>query len=120
MESEESAVNYLSMFKFKPEVKNKKFPALTIISSLLKIFALITLIFGFLISLIMAIEITSNGSGGSGFASFLIGVIGSIIGFILQWALAEIILVFLDMEKNTEDIVKLLQTSKTIKSEEVI
>jgi hypothetical protein len=112
MEPEKSDVNYLSMLQFKPDVKNKKFPALTTISSLLKIFAVITLIFGFFISLIIAVEITSNGNGGSGFLSFLMGLVGSIIGFILQWALAEMILVFLDMEKNTEDIVKLLQTSK--------
>ncbi len=105
-------MDYLSMFKFKSDVKNEKFPALTIISSLLKILAFLTLILGILISLIIAIEITSNGNGSSGFVSFLIGIFSSILGFIFQWAIAEIILVFLDTEKNTEDTVKLLQNLK--------
>lgn len=76
-----------------------RFPALTLISILLKVLAVITGIGGVIAAFVIG--------GGAGIAEFVVAAIGVLV----LWAYAEIIAVFLAIEENTNQTYQMLRTS---------
>ncbi len=85
-----------------------KWPALRFIAVLLKIIAWIELVLGIILALAtgitggsIATNISVSSIGGASFIAALIVLIGAVLGFIWTYASAEIIMLFITIEKNT-------------------
>lgn len=83
--------------------RDSQWPALRLIARILKIVAWIELVFGVIGAVVVGTSIGSLGSslGVGGFLFAILILIGTAIGFMLTYAYAEFIQVFLAIEMNT-------------------
>lgn len=81
-----------------------RYPALYTISTLLRFMGWVVIVGGILLSVIAGLVVGSTGDGDSGVFGFLVAIVGSfasIVQGIVVLALADLVLLFIDIERNT-------------------